>query len=182
MTDLVDKFSEYPLTDLYNDVKGGDKENLKDLIDQALNAPQSVYDELIDDPTDKFKYTRMSKYYTGKGDAVEDIIQKIMENNGWKTIHRGGNGDPIDTLLGIDLIVEKSGSYKFIQSKKVFDIRKVKGPLNPEGAYLVRGNIFGIREDMVDLLGYATEDGRAIVTPQQRKTKKNSEGKTDSFV
>tara|TARA_R110000744_G_scaffold291894_2_gene402468 strand:- start:78 stop:1100 length:1023 start_codon:yes stop_codon:yes gene_type:complete len=184
MTDLVDKFSEYPLTDLYNDVKGGDKENLKDLIDQALNAPQSVYDELIDDPTDKFKYTRMSKYYTGKGDAVEDIIQKIMENNGWKTIHRGGNGDPIDTLLGIDLIVEKSGSYKFIQSKKVFDIRKVKGPLNPEGAYLVRGNIFGIREDMVDLLGYATEDGRAIVTPQQRKTKKNSEGKfeyTDSL-
>jgi len=30
---------------------------------------------------------------------------------------------------------------------------------------------------MIDLLGYATEDGRALVTPKQKKTKKNSEGK-----
>ena len=134
--------------------------------------------------TATFMTDLVDKFYTGKGDAVEDIIQTIMENNGWTTIHRGGNGDPIDTLLGIDLIVEKSGNYKFIQSKKVFDIRIVKGPLNPTGAYLVRGNVFGIRKDMIDLLGYATEDGRAIVTPQQRKTKKNSEGKfeyTDSL-
>jgi len=177
MTDLVDKFSDYPMEELYNDVKNGDSNNLQDLINQALKAPQSVYDELINDPTDKFKYTRMAKYYTSKGDSVEDIIQNLMGDNGWTTIHRGGNGDPIDTLLGIDLIVEKSGTYKFIQSKKVFDIRKVKGPLNPEGAYLVKGNIFGIREDMIDLLGYATEDGRAIVATKQRKTKKNSEGK-----
>ena len=177
MTDLVDKFSDYPMEELYNDVKNGDSNNLQDLINQALKAPQSVYDELINDPTDKFKYTRMAKYYTSKGDSVEDIIQNLMGDNGWTTIHRGGNGDPIDTLLGIDLIVEKSGIYKFIQSKKVFDIRKVKGPLNPEGAYLVKGNIFGIREDMIDLLGYATEDGRAIVATKQRKTKKNSEGK-----
>ena len=177
MTDLIEKFSDYPIEELYNDIKNGNKNNLQDLINQALNAPQSVYNELIDDPTDKFKYTRMAKYYTSKGDSVEDIIQGLMENNGWTTIHRGGNGDPIDTLLGIDLIVEKNGSYNFIQSKKVFDIRRVKGPLNPEGAYLVKGNVFGIREDMIDLLGYATEDGRALVTPKQKKTKKNSEGK-----
>ena len=177
MTDLVEKFSDYPIGELYNDVKNGDKTNLQDLIDQALNAPQSVYDELIDDPTDKFKYTRMAKYYTGKGDSVENIIETLMNNNGWLTIHRGGNGDPIDTLLGIDLIVEKNGNYKFIQSKKVFDIRRVKGPLNPTGAYLVKGNVFGIRKDMIDLLGYATEDGRAIVATKQRKTKKNSDGK-----
>jgi|TARA_R110000744_G_scaffold63621_3_gene130872 hypothetical protein len=177
MTDLVDKFSDYPIKELYDDIKEGNKTNLQDLINQGLDAPQSVYDNLIDDPTDKFKYTRMAKYYTGKGDSVEDIIQTLMESNGWVTIHRGGNGDPIDTLLGIDLIVEKNGFYKFIQSKKVFEIRVVKGPLNPTGAYLVKGNVFGIREDMIDLLGYATEDGRAIVTPKQRKTKKNSEGK-----
>jgi hypothetical protein len=177
MTDLVDKFSEYPMSQLYNDIKSGDKRNLQDLINQGLNAPQSVYDELIDDPTDKFKYTRMAKYYTGKGDSVENTIQKLMEDNGWITIHRGGNGDPIDTLLGIDLIVEKNGNYKFIQSKKVFDIRKVKGPLNPNGAYLVKGNVFGIRKDMIDLLGYATEDGLGLVTGLQKKTKKNSEGK-----
>jgi hypothetical protein len=177
MTDLVDKFSEYPISELYNDIESGDDSNLQALIDQALSAPQSVYNELIDDPTDKFKYTRMAKYYTGKGDSVEDTIQTLMENNGWTTIHRGGNGDPIDTLLGIDLVVEKEGNYKFIQSKKVFDIRPVKGPLNPDGAYLVKGNVFGIREDMVDLLGYATEDGRALVTHKQKKTKKNSDGK-----
>ena len=87
-----------------------------------------------------------------------------MEDNGWVTIHRGGNGDPIDTLLGIDLIVEKNGRYKFIQSKKVFDIRPVKTSNYPDGGYRVSGNIFGIRKDIVDLLGYATEDGRAIVS------------------
>jgi len=177
VTDLIENFSEYPIEEFYKELNNGDLTNLEDLIKQALEAPQTVYDELIDDPTDKFKYTKMAKYYTGKGDAVEDIIQNLMENNGWKTIHRGGNGDPIDTLLGIDLIVEKNGTYRLIQSKKVFDIRKVRGPLNPEGAFLIKGNVFGIREDMVDLLGYATEDGRAIVTGQQRKTKKNSEGR-----
>jgi len=177
ITDLVDEFGDYPIDQLYDDMVDGNTLNLEHLITQAIQAPESVYDQLVNDPTDKFKYTRMSKYYTSKGDAVEDIIQNMMESNGWTTIHRGGNGDPIDTLLGIDLIVEKSGIYKFIQSKKVFDIRKVKGPLNPEGAYLVKGNIFGIREDMIDLLGYATEDGRAIVATKQRKTKKNSEGK-----
>tara|TARA_B100000579_G_scaffold180059_1_gene146723 strand:- start:38 stop:1006 length:969 start_codon:yes stop_codon:yes gene_type:complete len=164
ITDLVDQFGDYPIDKLYQDMQKGNTLNLEHLIKQALEAPDSVYTTLIDDPTDKFKYTRMAKYYTGKGDAVEDIIQQLMENNGWVTIHRGGNGDPIDTLLGIDLIVEKDGRYKFIQSKKVFDIRRVKTPNNLEGGYRVRGNIFGIRKDIIDLLGYATEDGRAIVT------------------
>jgi len=164
ITDLIENFSDYPMEEFYKELNNGDLSNLEDLIQQALQAPQEVYDQLIDDPTDKFKYTRMAKYYTGQGDAVEDIIQNLMESNGWVTIHRGGNGDPIDTLLGIDLIVEKNGRYKFIQSKKVFDIRLVKTPNYPLGAYRVRGNVFGIREDMIDLLGYATENGRAIIT------------------
>ena len=164
ITDLVEEFSDYPLIELYKEIQRGDTTNFNDLIKQALNAPQSVYDQLVNDPTDKFKYTRMAKFYTAKGDAVEDIIQKLMEDNGWTTIHRGGNGDPIDTLLGIDLIVEKNGSYNFIQSKKVFDIRQIRNQDNPNGGYMVRGNVFGIRKDMIDLVGYATEDGRAIVT------------------
>ena len=164
ITDLVEEFSDYPLIELYKEIQRGNMTNFNDLIKQALNAPQSVYDQLVDDPTDKFKYTRMAKFYTAKGDAVEDVIQKLMEDNGWTTIHRGGNGDPIDTLLGIDLIVEKNGEYNFIQSKKVFDIRQIKNQTNPNGAYMIKGNVFGIRKDMVDLIGYATEDGRAIVT------------------
>tara|TARA_R100000664_G_C2745423_1_gene133257 strand:- start:625 stop:1593 length:969 start_codon:yes stop_codon:yes gene_type:complete len=164
ITDLVEEFSDYPLIELYKEIQRGNMTNFNDLIKQALNAPQSVYDQLVDDPTDKFKYTRMAKFYTAKGDAVEDVIQKLMEDNGWTTIHRGGNGDPIDTLLGIDLIVEKNGSYNFIQSKKVFDIRQMRNQDNPNGGYMVRGNVFGIRKDMIDLVGYATEDGRAIVT------------------
>jgi hypothetical protein len=164
ITDLVDQFGDYPIEQLYSDMVKGNTLNLQNLIDQALNAPDEVYDQLVNDPTDKFKYTRMAKYYTGKGDAVEDIIQNLMEENGWTTIHRGGNGDPIDTLLGIDLIVEKNGTYRFIQSKKVFDIRRIKTPSNPNGAYRIQGNVFGIRKDMVDVVGYATEDGRAILT------------------
>ncbi len=167
ITDLVDQFGDYPIEQLYDDMVKGNTLNLEHLIGQALNAPDEVYNQLVNDPTDKFKYTRMAKYYTGKGDAVEDIIQNLMEENGWTTIHRGGNGDPIDTLLGIDLIVEKNGRYKFIQSKKVFDIRKIKTPSNPNGAYRIQGNVFGIRKDMVDVVGYATEDGRAILTTIQ---------------
>ena len=164
ITDLVDKFGDYPIKQLYEDMKKGNTLNLEYLIKQALEAPDTVYDQLVNDPTDKFKYTRMAKYYTQKGDAVEDIIQKLMEDNGWSVIHRGGNGDPIDTLLGIDLIVEKNGRYKFIQSKKVFDIRPIKSKANPEGAYRISGNVFGIRKDMIDIIGYATEDGRGVVT------------------
>ena len=123
MTDLVIHYSDTNIKDVYEGVMSGEKQMVQELVDQAMDAPERVYDDLINDPTDKFKYSRMSMYYTAKGDVVEDMVEDLMNTNGWETVHKGGNGDPIDMLLGIDLIVVKDGVYQFVQSKKVFDIK-----------------------------------------------------------
>ena len=83
--------------------------------------PDVIYNKLLSDPT---PYTINSLYYSKQGEEIEEFTEFISER--WMDIiHRGGDGDPIDVMLGIDLIMEKNGKVQTIQCKKVWNIEKL---------------------------------------------------------
>ena len=106
-----------------------------------------------------------------EGEIVEEIIEKVFLDNGWDVVYKGGNGDFIDMKFGIDLIVEKNGTYKFVQTKKVWDIKYVDETIMRKkedgGSYMVSGRVSDVREDTIDLLGLGTIDGKYIITGKQ---------------
>jgi hypothetical protein len=108
-----------------------------------------------------------------EGEVIENIIEGVLEDNGWKIIHKGGNGDFIDMKFGIDLIIEKKGIYRFVQVKKVWDIKFVEETImrnkKDGGAYMVSGKITDVREDTIDLLAMGTMDGKFIITESQNE-------------
>ncbi len=100
-----------------------------------------------------------------EGELIEDNIEKILINNGWEIIHRGGDGDFIDMKFGIDLIVKKNDIYKFIQIKKVWDILPIN--YKSKDFYKVTGKVTDVRDDSVDILALGTIDGKYILSERQ---------------
>ena len=112
---------------------------------------------------------------TYEGDVIENLIEGVLFNHGWKIVHKGGNGDFIDMRFGIDLIVEKNGIYKFVQTKKVWDIELIDECVGEEkGFYKISGKVSDIREDVVDLLGMGTMDGKYIIVEKQNEILEDS--------
>jgi hypothetical protein len=111
------------------------------------------------------------------GEIVEDFIESVLKGYGWKIIHKGGNGDFIDMKFGIDLIIEKNNVIKFVQSKKVWDIKfQEVDRINQNstgGSYLVTGKVTDVREDTIDLIALGTMDGRYIISESQNEVFEN---------
>ena len=70
-------------------------------------------------------YTQNIRENSKDGDITENLTVDYYVNNGWNLIHQGGNGDLIDMKLGVDLIVEKNGEYRYVQVKKLNSITNV---------------------------------------------------------
>lgn len=69
------------------------------------------------EPAELVKFVRVIQHNTEKGDIHEQKAINYIEARGWKISHQGSNGDLIDILLGIDLIIEKQGTIKTVQVK-----------------------------------------------------------------
>ena len=70
------------------------KSNIKSLIDSVMST------------NDLRSFTRNTKGNTKRGDDAEDYACGVMEKFGMKKIYQGGNGDFIDMVFGIDLIMK----------------------------------------------------------------------------
>jgi hypothetical protein len=98
-----------------------------------------------------------------------------MEDNNYKLIYPfvsnvGGGGDPIDILLGIDLIMlSPEGELVTIQCKKVWSIIDEETTmLNPEkGAFKINGKPYVSKQRNLDYVGYGTLAGKGIVAERQ---------------
>ena len=66
-----------------------------------------------------FNYTKNAEKYTKIGDINEDIVKSCLENGGFKTLYKGGNGDPVDMIFGIDLIMCKNNNNNKIWTVQV---------------------------------------------------------------
>ena len=64
-------------------------------------------DEYFKDKMEILDFTRNSQYNTEIGERAEDIIEELLENNGFNILYRGGNGDLVDMIFGADIIAER---------------------------------------------------------------------------
>lgn len=67
------------------------------------------------------QFTRNSKSNTEYGENIEKYVESILNKRGFKTLYTGGNGDFIDMIFGIDLIMEYKGRIILCQVKSTIN-------------------------------------------------------------
>jgi len=102
------------ITDLL--VKGG---QLNKLVDKELIGIKKYLENIKPNllrllnkyytPEDLKQFTRNTIGLTKVGDVAEDYVCGVLEKFGMKKLYQGGNGDFIDMLFGVDLIMEHKG-------------------------------------------------------------------------
>jgi hypothetical protein len=173
ITDIIRDSRTLDMEKIYQDLINGDKSSLSDAVKVASNYPDFIYNKYLVTPD---KYIEYSIKNSKEGADVENIIVKLMEDNNYKLIYPlsnnvGEGGDPIDMLLGVDLIMlSPEGELVTIQCKKVWNIVDEESTmLNPEkGAFKINGKPYISKQRNVDYVGYGTLDGKGIVAERQR--------------
>lgn len=169
--DIIKMSKTFSVERMYESLIKGDDSQLVSILDKISSYPDIIYDRLLTDPE---PYTINSRYYSKQGEDVEQFIEELMEKDGWTLVHRGGDGDPIDVLLGIDLIMEKNGQLKTIQCKKVWDITYMPSTMmNPDGgAFRISGKPYVSKQRNLDYVAYGTLNGEGIVAERQQEVLK----------
>lgn len=168
ITDIVDDSRTLSSSIIYNDLIRGNTSSLEHAVNTISNYPEFIYNKYLKDPV---KYTENSIYNTHQGDEIENSVIILMMDNGFELVHKGTGGDPIDVLLGIDVIMEKDGQLYTVQCKKVWKIEfESKTILNPDtGAYKVSGNPYVSKQKNLDLVAYGDGKDSIIVAKKQRE-------------
>jgi len=172
ITDIIRDSRTLDMEKIYQDLINGDKNSLSDAVKVASNYPDFIYNKYLVTPD---RYIEYSIKNSKEGADVENIIVKLMEDNNYKLIYPlinnvGGGGDPIDMLLGVDLIMlSPEGKLVTIQCKKVWSIIDEQSTmLNPEmGAFKINGKPYVSKQRNLDYVGYGTLNGDAIVAKRQ---------------
>jgi len=69
-------------------------------------------------------YTYNTKNNTKVGDYVENLTKELLEEDGFTPLYEGCNGNFIDMIYGVDLIMEKEGEIYLIQVKRRSSVAK----------------------------------------------------------
>jgi len=172
ITDIIRDSKTLNMEEIYQDLMKNDKSSLEKAVKIASNYPDIIYNKYL---MGSHKYSQKSIHNSKEGADVEKIIVKVMVDNNYKLIYPlignvGGGGDPIDILLGIDLIMlSPEGELVTIQCKKVWSIINEQSTiLNPEmGAFKINGKPYVSKQRNLDYVGYGTLNGDAIVAERQ---------------
>jgi hypothetical protein len=172
ITDIIRDSKTLDMEKIYQDLINGDKSSLTDAVKVASNYPDFIYNKYL---VTSDRYIEYSIKNSKEGADVENTIVKLMEDNNYKLIYPlinnvGQGGDPIDMLLGVDLIMlSPEGKLVTIQCKKVWSIIDEKTTmLNPEmGAFKINGKPYVSKQRNLDYVGYGTLNGDAIVAKRQ---------------
>jgi len=110
LTDLFAKGNQVDKLVNKNDL--GLKTYLKSIKGSLTKLIEKYYevDELRD-------FVNNTIHLTNVGDEAEQKASDILERVGFKKLYQGGNGDFIDMLFGVDLIMEYKGKVKTCQVK-----------------------------------------------------------------
>ena len=158
---------------IVDELKNNNRTELLNVVQQLQTYEEGIiFDTFLKDDTE---YDKWATYYSEQGEQVENFVADALTQNGYEIIHQGGGGDPIDVLLGIDLIVSKGGGIHTCQVKKVAGIdhqaETTLKTCEDGGAYRVSpGGKLSIRQQQnLDWVGYGTLDGKAIVSARQNE-------------
>jgi hypothetical protein len=174
VVDVLDN-EGYDLCEISKAFDNNDKSKLNELSLKIQNNSEKYYREYLEPNVEK--YTENNTRNTRIGDRAEqDVVDYLTNNYRWTLIYQATEGSPIDTKLGIDLIMRtKDGRIAKIQVKTVGSITKVaKTPCEEDGTefthkkqkggYMIysRGGV-AIRPNEINLVAYVTTKGKLLL-------------------
>lgn len=80
-------------------------------------------------------FTYNTKNNTKIGDYVENLTKELLQEDGYVLLYEGCNGNFIDMIYGIDLIMEKEGEIYLVQVKRRAYVAK-QSTSNPKYRYI----------------------------------------------
>jgi hypothetical protein len=144
---------------------------LTNLASKIKQDPEFYYQKYLKGNYEK--YTENNKRNTTVGNASEMFATKMLEENlGYKLVYMASEGSPIDTKLGIDMIMEKDGEYSTFQVKSVGSLSKTNetpcdisnpGLKKPGGYKVFKKNRINVNDSTVDFLVFITINKRILV-------------------
>lgn len=183
ITDIVKMSKSFDAKEIIDDLNNGDSSKLRSVMNTIESHAPIIYSKFL---VNTDLYSQNSYHNTMEGEEVETLVLKTMEDDGWTLIHRGGGGDPIDVLLGVDLIMEKDGELKTIQCKKVWGITYQSSTLlkPTEGSFRISGKPYVSKQRNLDFVGYGTLTGEVVVAKRQKEVimKDNQYQYTDKLI
>jgi hypothetical protein len=93
---------------------------VKDFKNVLLKYKESLHkrlDTYFPEKDEIHDFTKNINHMSSVGDGAENYAKGILEKIGFKTIYQGGDGDFMDMIYGIDLIMEWKGKNYLIQVK-----------------------------------------------------------------
>ena len=107
LTTIIEKMGNIDV--LYDWIqKDPNPERVKRFLEKSIKPKISqLLKEYFKDKMEILQFTRNTRYNTEVGDAAERQIEKLLENNGFNILYRGGNGDLVDMIFGADIIAER---------------------------------------------------------------------------
>lgn len=175
-TNIIKDSKSLSAEKIYKDLEKGNNSSLMDAINTIEEYGTLIFDRYLSKPD---FYVQNIERNSAEGELIEDYVVDLMKENGWSLVHRGGGGDPIDYLLGVDIIMEKNGKVKTIQCKKVWDIEyRPSTRMQPEGSFRITGKPFLVKQRNIDFVGYGTNSKDVIVANKQQEVIK----KDDKYV
>jgi hypothetical protein len=114
------------LYDLYKSIgvydEVGNIQNENDLKKWVMEYNNSVdLYTLIKSNLDFKNYTTWNRKNSALGEIAEDKVRQMLESKGCQVLYQGGDGDFIDMIYGVDLIVSKNGKIYTVQVKNKED-------------------------------------------------------------
>ena len=175
ITDIIlHYYGRDTVAQIIGELKSNDRSTLLRVVQELQTYEEgAIFDAFLKDDTE---YDKWATYYSEQGEEVENYVADALRQDGYEIIHQGGGGDPIDVLLGIDLIVTKGGNIYTCQVKKVAAIahqaETTLKTCEEGGAYRIAPGSLSLsirQKQNLDWVGYGTLDGKAIVSARQRE-------------
>lgn len=151
------------LCQLVNDLKNNDYSYLLELSEKMVKEPKKYFEKYLKDNFEK--YTLNNRKNTIKGNDSELFVIELLEKEGYNLVYLASEGSPIDTKLGIDMVMEKDNIYYKIQVKSVGSITKVDetpcdvispGLKEKGGFRIFKKNIIKVNPNFLDYLVFVS--------------------------
>lgn len=162
IADLLENSKLFDMSKIEMGIKKSDYTLFKEFLLEIEKHPKFIWEKFLSNPD---KYTQNIRKNSLEGEMVENHVTNYYINDGWEIIYKGGDGNVVDMLLGVDLIVKKENLYQYVQVKKLPSIEVVN--IDDQKYTEIKGDIHIRNLSVIDVVAYATLDGDVIVSNRQ---------------
>jgi hypothetical protein len=108
LTDVIEKIDKIDNVSQWLNSKKRTDEEVKNFLTKSVKPKLKYWiNEFFKTSEELFDYTYNIKYNSSLGEESENRIVDFLKGNGFEILYQGGNGDFIDMLFGVDLIVKR---------------------------------------------------------------------------